>query len=296
MKVYDQKLPPAVLLKPTFNWKIVLIGLWMASTLSLVGWWLYLMQKAPAAVTNLSRHRQMLLGEGLSWMVLLAGGGVTLLWLVLREERQSRLLKQFFAAFTHDLKTSIASVRLQAESLKEDHSHSPDPVLDRLIADSVRLELQLENSLFLAPTASAELFIQKILLRDLVERLAQQWPTTRISLEGNCELSGDERAVRSIFSNLIQNAIVHGRASEVFIRVQQAEDRKVRCEVRDNGVGFSGQLGHLAKPYVRHGPTSGSGLGLFIAKNLALKMAGDMTFRLDDGKLALTVQLPGRVL
>jgi signal transduction histidine kinase len=283
------------LFKPALNWKIILICLWMASTLSLVGWWLYLMQRTPDTMTNLSRHRQMLLGEGLSWMVLLVGGGATLLWLVLREERQSRLLKQFFAAFTHDLKTSIASVRLQAESLKEDKGNFTEVVLDRLIADSVRLELQLENSLFLSPTASTKLFIEKIQFRELVNHLSQQWPATSITVDQDCELMGDERAMRSLFSNLIQNAIVHGKATEVRIH-PRVEGSRIRCEVRDNGVGFHGQLDSLGRPYFRHGPTSGSGLGLFIAKTLATKMAGDMSFSIDQSKLRVNVDMPGRLL
>ena len=54
-------------------------------------------------------------------------------------------------AFTHDLKTALASLQLQAESLQEDWPDAAsNPNLARLLEDTVRLGVQLENSLFFA--------------------------------------------------------------------------------------------------------------------------------------------------
>jgi len=60
-----------------------------------------------------------------------------------------RRWKDFFAAFTHDAKTALASLRLQAESLREDFAGAePSPLLDRLLSDTLRLQLQLGEFAF----------------------------------------------------------------------------------------------------------------------------------------------------
>ena len=115
--------------------KRTLIFSWLTLTLTLAGWWLYFGLEQVVE----PKYRQMLIAEGLVWMVLLVAGAVGLTLLVNKEERQQKRIRQFFAAFSHDVKTAIASLRLQAESLKEEEESANQPVLDRLIAETVRL-------------------------------------------------------------------------------------------------------------------------------------------------------------
>ena len=90
----------------------------------------------------------MLVWEGVMLVGMLMAGGVALLVAIRPEQRRRRDLRAFFMAFTHDLKTSLASLRLQAESLREDLPEAAgNPNLQRLLKDSVRLQLQLENAL-----------------------------------------------------------------------------------------------------------------------------------------------------
>lgn len=282
------------------NWKIILISLWLGFTISLAGWWmtLGLRQIDRLAQTNadtadeMARQRRMLLSEGAVWMILLVASGVTLMVFVIRDERQRRQVHDFFAGFSHDLKTAIASLRLQAESLKEDLP--PTPVLDRLISDTVRLQIQLENSLFLARPARSEVIIETVQLNHLFERLVHQWPATKIVLKGNCRVLGDERALSGLFSNLIQNAIVHGRATEVVIEPQSPVAGAVEIQISNNGKPFEGNFARLAEPYFRHSTRSGSGLGLHIAKTLAVQMRGRLTFSLKEQRLISHLVLPSR--
>lgn len=271
------------------NWKIGMIAVWMVATLSLASWWMWLglsytdqlLRLSPAPNEHLERQREMLLGEGFFWMVLLLAGGLALIGFVLREDRRNKAVKDFFAAFTHDLKTSIASLRLQAESLQEDMQGSASPLIHRLVADSVRLQMQLENSLFLAPKGQLQLHLEPISLEAVVEQLALQWPNAKIELKNPCMVIGDERALATVFANLIQNALVHGKATHVVIEAkpQDGDSKKVWLEITDNGRGFQGDVRKLAQPYVRHTPTSGSGIGLYIARKLTRTMRGELLFR-----------------
>src|SRR6266571_4790725 len=165
--------------------KILLVALWVTFTVTLAVWWLIfgLRQLALINQSNLEgavqlhRHYQMLLWEGGILIASLIGGGLALYYYARREQKRHAQVEEFFAAFTHDAKTAIASLRLQAESLREDTEASgPNPLLDRLLSDTVRLQLQLENSLFLVNLPSGRLFIEPVMIGDLVEALRHHWP------------------------------------------------------------------------------------------------------------------------
>src|SRR5437588_11555977 len=141
------------------NWIIiVLVGLWVAFTVTLAGWWLVfglrqlnlINQSNLEGAVQLHRHYQMLLWEGSILIVSLIGGGMALFYYARREQKRHAQVEEFFAAFTHDAKTALASLRLQAESLQEGYAEAgQNPRLDRWLRDRVRLPLELETSLFL---------------------------------------------------------------------------------------------------------------------------------------------------
>src|SRR5437773_8317492 len=140
------------------NWIVIaLVGLWVAFTVTLAAWWLIfglrqldlINQSNLENAVQLNRHYQMLLWEGGILIASLIGGGLALLYFARREQRRHAQVEEFFAAFTHDAKTALASLRLQAESLQEDLGSKPSPLLDRLLQDTLRLQIQLENSLSL---------------------------------------------------------------------------------------------------------------------------------------------------
>src|SRR3989441_6966031 len=168
------------------NWIVIaLVGLWVAFTVTLAGWWLIfglrqldlINQSNLEGAVQLHRHYQMLLWEGGILIASLIGGGLALFYYARREQKRHAQVEEFFAAFTHDAKTALASLRLQAESLREDFAQSEaNPLLERLLSDTLRLQLQLENSLFLVNLPRGKFFPQLIRLGDRVEALRMNWP------------------------------------------------------------------------------------------------------------------------
>src|SRR5437588_7705171 len=215
------------------NWiVIVLVGLWVVFTVTLAGWWLVfglrqldlINQSNLEGAVQLHRYYQMLLWEGGILIVSLIGGGMALFYYARREQKRHAQVEEFFAAFTHDAKTALTSLRLQAESLREDFAQSEaNPLLERLLSDTLRLQLQLENSLFLVNLPRGKFFLQPIKLGDRIEALRLNWPDVTITVTGDAEVMADARALEGVLTNLVQNSVIHGHANEVNINVRRRD-------------------------------------------------------------------------
>jgi signal transduction histidine kinase len=267
----------------------VLVAVWLAYTISLAAWWL-------SVGLTLTERRTMFLLEGATFFVVIAAGGLALVIAIRREHSRRQSLETFFMSFTHDLKTALASVQLQAEGLREDWPAETRPAgLDRLLADTVRLQIQLENSLFVAQP-DGRLLVETIDVGRAVERLADDWPALQIATTGQAVVLADARAFDAVLRNILQNAVIHGEASRVTIALSRPAPGTVRVDVTDNGHGMpQSVLSDLGKPFVRPGATSGTGVGLYVSQQLVSRMRGSLAFAIataSEAGLRVTIELP----
>lgn len=291
------------------SWRLLAVAGWLIFSLALAIWWLIfglqqsfrlsdLARSASPTVAQeianeVARQHRMLMSEGVTLVILLLCGGAALLWSIGNDLKRARRIQEFLAAFTHDLKTSLSSLRLQTEALEEDLKDSGQSrVAKRLVKDTVRLELQLENSLMLAaPESESPLLIEHIELADLLSLLAHYWPDLTVAIEGESVVYADRRALESIFKNLAQNSVVHGRSAKIQIDIQR-EGPWTRIRFADDGRGFRGDFGRLGRMFERHSSTSGSGLGLSLAMKLSQRMGGSLHVLEAASGFALEVLLP----
>ncbi len=264
---------------------LTLVIVWLATTLALAIWWLVhglaqagmLAELEPLLNDKFRIQHRMILSEGLTLISLLLLGGAGLFWLLLREYRRGDQMKIFFATFTHELKTPLASLRLQAEALQEDLEPDNNPLLDRLLQDTSRLELQLDNALFLATARNSDqIHLEPLALSTLVGKMRTIFPDFEIRLERDVRVMADRRAIESLFRNLIQNARVHGGATELSVR-SISMGKKTKLSVTDNGLGFTGDPAAIGRLFFRHTAQSGSGVGLHLCRVLVERMNGKMT-------------------
>jgi len=170
---------------------------------------------------------------------------------------------------------------------------APSPLLDRLLQDTVRLQLQLENSLFLVNLPTGRLLLEPIKLSTVVDALRYRWPDVAIVQKGDGVILADVRALESVLTNLVQNAATHGRATQISITAQANGSGRLNVRVTDNGRGFPGDFQQLGKLFVRHTPGSGSGVGLYISRQLAKRMYAALNFaRGEDGGFVAELDFP----
>lgn len=276
--------------------KTLLATVWFFFVVSLVGWWwLYFMRNLVGG-TEMSRQHRMFLWEGSILLVALVVGGSALIFLSYRDEKRHEQLKTFFATFSHDIKTSITRLRLQAEVLEEDNVSLKNPVLQRLIKDIARLDLQLENSLLLSTSGAQTLLMEKILISKLIESLRVQWSEVEFRLNQDAEVVADRRAMASILRNIIQNAVLHGQATVIEFSAKAIGSQRVELAIQDNGKGFSGQFDHLGAQMQVSKSEKGSGIGLYLCRRLLHKMRGELIFEPATPGLRVIIRIAGGIL
>lgn len=263
--------------------RFILIGGWLLFTVSLAIWWLIFglrqleaikaIQSADAA--KLVEYQTMLMVEGLSLVVSLLAGGIALCWLVLREESERKRITDFFSVFSHELKTPLSSIQLQAESLRSKLLDTGGAqIASRLLEDTQRLLLQLENALMSADDRFG-LVLETIELEPFLRNMALSWPSLQITVEGNALVIADMRALTAVSQNVFNNSIFHGKATSVAVKISSI-GKQVQVLFEDNGKGFAGEVKNLGVAFKRHYQGSGSGIGLAIVKSLLNRMGGSL--------------------
>lgn len=284
------------------GWQYALAAAWVVFTVALASWWLIFGLSQARQLSALEgpdaaqvgRVTRMLVLEGMVLVAMLVAGGIAMLAAIRREQGRRRDMRAFFMAFTHDLKTALTSMRLQAEALREDLPQAAgNPNLQRMLKDSVRLQLQLDNALALA-AADGAVFIEAIEVRQLVDYLREDFPELSIDLTGDARVRADRRALESVLRNLLQNALVHGRATRVALTVRRSASGPVEIVVTDDGSGATVDMSTvLDRPFVRPSATSGSGVGLYVCGRLLHQMHGQIRLLAGQARgFSVSITLP----
>jgi len=99
-------------------------------------------------------------------------------------------------------------------------------------------------------------------------------------------ISADRKQLQEIFFNIIRNAVqsIKG-AGKIFIRLSSS-GKKVYVEIEDTGVGISkSELEQIFDPFfTTKDPGKGTGLGLYIVKQIVEKNKGKISVRSELGK------------
>lgn len=246
-----------------------------------------------AQLDALSHHTErqlfMITGEsGLAAALLLTFAGV--LFVVARRRRAANLRMQRLLQFTtHELKTPIAGVRallqsLQLDSLPPEHRGR---LLDQGITECNRLEHLAETILtyqraVARPQLSASIQSSNALVGEILEHRRSTLGLEAVSWQPGpaAALHVDADAFRVVLENLLDNARKYGGASVALSAA--IVGARWHLSVRDQGIGFAPADAELLfDPFSRQHregmTTHGSGLGLYLSRQLARDMRGELS-------------------
>ncbi len=223
-----------------------------------------------------------------------------------RVSEASIMKTEFISIVSHQLRTPLTNIKYSMEILEkncEEKFSKKDKEFFGIIEENIKRMGGLVNNLLTVSrieTGRAPLNIKTIDIRKITQEVIKKH-RPRADSEGTTikakipasipKIKGDDFWTEQILGNLIDNAIRytpdHKGSAEISIKKKKTG---ILCEVKDNGVGipeteqkFIFRKFFRSKNVLRK-QTQGSGLGLYIAREMILNMGGQIWFRSKEGK------------
>lgn len=235
----------------------------------------------------------------------------------IQERKMIRARSEFIAMVSHELRTPLNTVVGLGEALMEDREepltarqreragtmlasshHLSDLVKD--ILDVSRIEL---GTLRLDRAAISIGWLCDLAVAMVSDAAERKGVALRKNILINAtELLVDRRRIMQILVNLLDNAVKFTPPEgEVQLIVRQGE-AAIDFTVRDNGIGIAEEeRERLFKPFSQvdattHRKYQGTGLGLYLARRLAMLHGGDISVQSAPGRgSSFTLSLPGAI-
>jgi GAF domain-containing protein len=203
--------------------------------------------------------------------------------------RLDQLKLNFVAVASHELRTPAAGVYGILATLRERGDELPEEtraeLFEHLWDQADRLRRLIEQLLDLSRLDAHALPIepQPLVLNSVVgEAVGAAAPgaaeRVRVEIDPALAVVADPVGLERILTNLVGNALRHGRPPVVVSA--EARDRHVRVAVEDEGEGVPPELQPRLFDRFERGPEGqGTGLGLAIAKAYARAHGGDLVYQ-----------------
>jgi two-component system phosphate regulon sensor histidine kinase PhoR len=241
------------------------------------------------------------------------GDGVVYAVRDVTEERGLETLRSdFVATASHELRTPMTSISGAARTLLRHGEQLPperhQDFLEMIVAESDRLARIVDQILVASRIEAGKIDVTfqrcdaTAIARSVVEAAKHRAPEgieIHLDAQPPQEVDCDPDRLRQILGNIIDNAIKYSPdGGDVRVEVRP-EDERVRFVVQDEGMGFDPSAAeaiferfHRLDPHQTRG-IGGTGLGLYIARELVRRMGGRIWAESERGRgAAFSFELP----
>jgi PAS domain S-box-containing protein len=215
-----------------------------------------------------------------------------------------RLKSEFISQVSHELRTPLTSIKGYIDNLKDGIAgalkRKQEDYLDRMAKNADHLVHLISDLLDVAQLESGKMTIRPIAisLNDLIEEVVNSLQPTmqekglELTFEkfiGESRIRGDHDKLEQVVANLLHNAIKYTPSGGRITIAMRQEGTFLKTSIRDTGVGISPeQQSKLFERFYRieqepSAPTNGTGLGLYIAKNLIEMHGGEIRVTSEAG-------------
>ncbi len=221
------------------------------------------------------------------------------------EREVSVLREQFIAVLGHDLRNPLASVDAGVRLMLKYPQRAAE--LARQVQQSVsRMGRLIDNVLdFARGRLGGGIGVDRTtdkplepMLQHVVDELRISHPTQAITLDLALDepVACDHARIGQLLSNLLGNALAHGKASELVGVQASARDGMFELAVSNAGVPIPPEaIPDLFKPFFRAGHQSsqeGLGLGLYIVSEIARAHGGTIGVTSTPERTCFTLRMP----
>ena len=251
--------------------------LWSLLILAIGTWWSYLLLHSEEG----SKLAKMIKWEGATFILLLILVSGSILVLFLKNLNKTKSLQAFFSSMTHELKTPLASIHLQAEALESKlQSDELKALTERIVEDTQNLEVKMDKILALSRVErDGILSLEPIDLLNFLTSTTKNYAKDlkiRTNITERIFILADGFALKLIFKNLLENTKKHTNSREIDINIE-IENDWVTLNYNDKGI-FSGDKKKLGSLFYKHSSGKGTGIGLYLCKKLMKKMGAEFNF------------------
>ncbi len=221
-----------------------------------------------------------------------------------RELKLQKDRKMLLLSLSHDIKTPLSAVKLYSKALSKGLYTDKQKQLE--IAESINEKAdEIEGYISQIITASREDFLSldvcnsEFYLSELVTKIQAYYTEklrlikTDFSVEeySDCIIKGDLDRSVEVIQNIIENAIKYGDGNSIRLLFSQ-EEGCLLITVENSGCTLSdNDLPHIFDSFWRGENSAnekGSGLGLYICRQLMMKMNGDIFAKISNGYMNVT--------
>ncbi|WP_430009240.1 sensor histidine kinase [Methylophaga lonarensis] len=213
-------------------------------------------------------------------------------------------LGRLSASIAHEIRNPLGAISHAGELLNELDAENPQTQKLTAIIQrhSARVNSIIETILQMSRRKSVEPSVVVLLpwLEKLVAEFSEinRLSNEQIQLETEVPLARvwiDEAQLQQVIYNLLENALHYARRNEagpmIAIKVA-ADDDEVTLDISDNGPGVSAEAAeHLFEPFYSQ-RTGGTGLGLYLAKELCQANGARLTYLGEEGTCCFRISFP----
>lgn len=193
--------------------------------------------------------------------------------------------KLFLSKIGHELRTPITRLRSSLEAYQGGRMErlTEPEILEKLYKEVRSLERLVEDLYLLAKLDTPGFTMEKeeLVLQDVVEDVLHSLRKEEIAAEITEEpilLQGDYGRLRQLILNLLNNALEHGEG-HVTLTLQAP----LSLQITNTSSLSQEELVHLFTPFHQGEGSKGTGLGLTIAREIALAHGLQLTLKQQDG-------------
>ena len=219
--------------------------------------------------------------------------------LELQKEKQTLVL-----SISHDIKTPLAAIKLYASALsrglyKDEKKLSE--VYEGIGAKAAEIEdytselIRSASGDFLALEVNmGEMYLSELIKKltsHYTDRLAQLHTEFTVGEYSDCLISCDPDRAAEVLQNLMENAIKYGDGKVIGITVSEEEGCRLVTVTNTGCTLPEEETPHIFDSFWRGSNSSGkpgSGLGLYICRQLMSKMNGSIFARCENGTMSIT--------
>ena len=239
--------------------------------------------------------------------------GVDMLRENMEEQKQRELelqkeKKTLLLSLSHDIKTPLSAIKLYAKALSRGLYTDKEKqlqIVGSIDAKADEIErfvsqiVQASNEDFLSLEASNGEFYLSELMDQICGYYRDKLSLVKIGFTvapyTDCLIRGDLDRSVEVIQNLMENAIKYGDDGCIDLLLSE-EDGCILISVQNSGCTLpSAELPHIFDSFWRGsnaGKHKGSGLGLYICRQLMHKMGGDVFAETSDGRMIVTTVFP----